>query len=349
MGVVIKSMAFLVGLSLTGLGVGLIGIPLIVYALWGLFRRRSKHRVDGGGGNPPGSQRAIGKRAVLGSLLLVLALIGIAEGGRMSVVFFGGTGLLVFGWNLLPRPGWLTKTRPAEESILLGSTPAPLVWTAVSEVKLLTRNVASVLSALEEPVFISASGKPALYFSSRVVALSHEKAMRKMAAKLSNLASTLLPLNAYILPLDSADAAGLIHSKIAHSSFDGKNWRHAVKAEAYEFVSLRHRSGFVESIGLARKHDGSKTGHRVDLTPNRIPRPPLVLEMVKALEEKVSWPVADDVTSYLAGLGATRGEPIGARIVNGSFGQGTVLTETVPGRGVELKPSQLRALATIYQ
>jgi hypothetical protein len=346
MGAILKGLAFLVGLSMLGLGAGLLSLPLFLYAFWGLLfgRKRSQGRYGDSHSKP--ARGGIGKRAALGIVLLIFAAIAIAQGGRFSVLLFGGSGLLLLFWNHIPwkMPG--SAVRPIRESILLRSTLVPFRWVSISEVKFLTRNVAGVLSSINEPILIDAS-KGSVYLMINVLALDHSQALQKSCSQSRDIASVLSQLDAYLVPLDSQDARALLGTSLKEVKIDPENWKNSVQTLPYDLLALNPKSGVVATIGLYRRTGEKSSSPRTISPSRRISMPPMLWEVIKALEQRMPWPDPDDVAGFVASLSATRGEPLALRL-DGNLSGETVQTVTTMGREVEFQPSQLRAMVAIY-
>jgi hypothetical protein len=356
MGTLAKGLAFILGLALLGLGGWAISIPLFIYSFWGIIFRPSRPRESYRGlqdryrspqDNP--KREGIRKTTFAGIVLLIISAIAITQGGQFSVLVLGGAGLLLVLWGRLPRFLLISTVRPVKESILTQSTLIPFYWMAMAEVKPLTKNVAGILSSIDEPMIIDASKSASIYVLSVVFALNRSSAIQKANSKLRDLGLVLSPLDGYIVPLDSWDAASFFRSPLRNLKIDKENWRHSVQTLPYDVVALCPKGGFLESIGLFMKSAEKKAGTRTIRPTAKISVPPLTWEAVKAFEGRVQWPEPDDITGFAASLSAKRGQPAALKLPSGNYVGDIIQTRTFSGRGVQLKPSQLRALVSVYE
>ncbi len=351
MGVILKALSFIIGLSLIGLGAGLIAVPLLLYALWGVvFRRKVKHRSPEDQKETIGRPRfGPGKKAVAGVALLVLAALAASQGGRFSAVLFSGIGMVLLLWDRLFRGSYPTSVAPATDSILLRSKVFPFSWLAVSEVKMLTKSAAEALSSVDETIVVRTSERPSVLAVVGVSAVTHSQAMERMTVRLQGLASVLLPQGGYVVPLDSGDAAAILSAQLKPVRFDPQNWRHAVRARPFDQLVLKPRHGFCESMGLYSRDQVGQGSPKMHAQSTRLPRPPLLWEVLKVVEGRVQWPEPDELAGYVASLGAKRGEALGNRVGKGAVDSQNVISETFAGKRVELKATQLRALVGLYE
>ncbi len=332
-----------------GFGAWVIGVPLILYALLGTVfgRRQRRSPQQAGEAHPARSGRWLGVRVLAGAALVGLSAVAAGQGGRFSVAVLAGAGLTLLAWGRLSRmlPSYVS---PVEESVLLRSSLLPLVWFFVTEVKLLTRNVSAALASVDRTTMIVTSDRTAVYVVDRVIAPTHSMAAGKATERLRALAAVLLPEGAYVVPLDSGDAAAVLGTSVKAVRVGGRDWRRDLQAAPYDMAVLDPKEGFVRSIGLYRSDGGSKVRPRVAVAQKRLRREPLLWEVLKALEARVPWPGPDEVAGYVAALGAKRAETLSQRIGEGSAGPDQVVVRMFAGRQVQLRPAQLRALVQVY-
>jgi len=107
--------------------------------------------------------------------------------------------------------------------------------------------------------------------------------------------------------------------------------------------------GRVVSMSFYGNSGGGQRGPRLVGKVPLLRRPPLVWEVVKALETRISWPDPDDLAGYVAALGATRGQPLPLRVPDGKLEGEIVSSQVFGGRPVSLKITQLRALLDVYR
>jgi hypothetical protein len=348
MGALAKAAALLLGLILAGAGAWPLSIPLFLYAFWGLLFRQDRPQEyrDTQQGKPRGG--GTGKTTVLGVALLGLSLVALSQGGQFSVLVFGGAGLALLFRDRIRLPIPVFAAKPVGDSTLLRSTLLPFAWGTVTEVKFLTRDVAGVLSSVNEPMVIDAS-KPSVFLISTFFAIDRSQAAEKAGTRLRDLSLVLSPLDGYIVPVDSLDAAAFLGTPLRRVKVDKEDWKHSVRTLPYDVLVLNPRGGLVESLGLYRKTRDRPTTAKMIAPFVRPPTPPLTWEAVKAFEGRIAWPEPDDMAGFAASLSAKRGEPMALKLPNGSVTEEGIQVQTFAGRQIQLKPSQLRALVGIYE
>jgi hypothetical protein len=348
MGALMKGLAFILGLALLGLGGWVISITLFIYSFWGIIFRPSRPREGYPGPQDTPKRGGIRKTTFAGIVLLIISVIAITQGGQFSVLVFGGAGLLLVLWGRIPVSFLISTVRPVKESILLQSTLFPFVWATVTEVKLLTKNVAGVLSSVDGPLIIDAS-KPSVYVAFSFVAANRFRAVLKANSMFRDLGFVLAPLDGFIVPLDSEDAASLMSVQLKEMKVDKENWKHSVQTTPYDIVALRPKRGLVESIGLFRRTPENRATPKLIRPTTKISMPPLTWEVLKAFEGRIAWPEPDEITGFAASLSAKRGAPLAMKLPNGISSGNVIQTQTFAGRQIQLKPSQLRALVSVYE
>ena len=342
MSLVTKAAAFVLALALIGLGAGLLAVPLILYVFWGRLFRRGRAKTRGETVGVPATR--LWMLAAAG--LLLLAAASLLQGGRLSVVLFGGAGLCILLRGQVERLVRLSALRAEKESVLLRSRIVPFSWLCVAEVKLLTRNVTGALSVVDGEMLLEVTGQPAAYVVVRTLALSHATAMEKTTVRLRELAGVLRPAGGYLVPLDSSDAASHLSSQARRVRLRD-DWLRPVQATPFDLVLLVTASGYVRSMGLYSRADGGPFKPRVP-SGLRLGRPPLLWEVLKSLEAKLSLAGPDEVAGFVASLGARAGEGMAQKLGDGSVSRGEAVVATFAGGKVRLRATQLRALAGVY-
>lgn len=351
MGWLLKTGAFLLAIML--FGVGLWEITLLIFAwlflppIMRLGRGKPSSQAAQDNGRPRGKFPA---RGVLAAFLFLLALAGLAFHGTFSPLVFGSLGLLALLWGKVPMRVLGSELRPVDESILLRSSPLPLSWAAVAEVKLLTRDVGRALAGVRGTVLVSASPTPSIYILVEKRASSERSAEEAVLATLKETALSLSPLGAYLLPLDSTQATALLQPSFEAAKIGEGGWSNAVNAGTYDFLSTRQEGGFARGLGLFRKVGEGREG-RCSVPPSReLVHPPFLMEVFKALGIRLTWPQPDQYTAFLSSLLATSGEPIGTRVLDAGEGSQAQMV-AVKSQGsppVELSRAQLRAVVRMY-
>lgn len=301
-----------------------------------LLKRRSG-KGDGVGRVPP-------LRLVLGVLLAGLSAVALVEGGRASpfAFAFGGVLLLVPGPRIL-RFG--ARPKPIEDSILLRGWLDPFHWHALAELKISTRDPVRALSGIEGRVLFITSPAPRTFVVFGGFSLVRAAGERRAIARMTTMARGLVPLGVYMLPLDSADASEV---SALSRSVRGRDTPGplAPDGEGGSALLVEARGG-----GVVRyeSFDGRGRGGSALCPPRSSPkRKALLSDMVRA-EFGEGVPRGDDMTSFLAGVAATAGEPMGERLteVTGSEG-GSVLVSSPGGAVVPLTRAQLLAVMAVY-
>lgn len=325
-------------------GLGAWPLSLLIFAGFLLPAAvRTLRRRPGGDG---GGRGRFPVRLVVGGSLLFLALLGVVAHGTYSPLFFGSLGVLTLAWG---RAGGLpgSRLRPVEGSILLRSSPVPLSWAAVAEVKAVTRDLGRAMAGVNGLVLVSASGDPAIHVVVEARAVGERPAEEVVMGELREMARALAPLGAYLLPLDSAEAASVLTS--GEGVPLGRDWPNFLASGAYDSVAIRQEKGFAESLGAFRA-SGDEGMTRVPSGRGDIGRPPFLMEVYKSLGSRISWPAPDRYTAFLSSLVATASEPIGTRILDsGAATQSVVVVRSQGSPEVELTRAQLRAVARIYE
>ena len=350
MGWLLKTGAFLLAIMLFGAGAW--ELTLLIFA-WlfvpPLLRlRRGRPGSSQGKGGPRGK---FPLRNVLGGFLFLLALVGLLAHGTLSPIVFGSLGLLVLLWGRVPIAVLGSKLKPVEGSVLLRSSPLPVSWAAVAEVKLLTHDVGRAMAGVTGAVLVSASGTPSIYVVVERRAMGERSAEEAVLAALKETALSLSPLGAYLLPLDSAQAMALLQPSLEASEVGDGDWTAALASGTYDVLSIRQERGFANSLGLYRKVENGREG-RGGLPPSshEFTHPPFLMEVYKAAGNRLSWPQPDQCTAFLSSLLATSGEPIGTRVgeVGAASQSQMVMVKSQGSPPVELSRAQLRAVVRIY-
>jgi hypothetical protein len=349
MGWLLKAGALVLAVMLIGAGAW--EISLLIFA-W-LFvppllrlRRPTQASQEKGG-----SRGKFPLRNVLGGLLFLLAFVGFLAHGTLSPIFFGSLGVLVMLWGRVPIAVLGSKLKPVEESILLRSSPIPVSWAAVAEVKLLTHDVGRAMAGVTGTVLVSAAGTPSIYVVVERRATGERSAEAAVLAALKDTVLSMSPLGAYLLPLDSTQAMALLQPSLQASEVGHGDWSTALASGAYDVLSIRQERGFASSLGLYRKVENGREGRGgLPSSSHEFAHPPFLTEVYKAVGNRLSWPQPDQRTAFLSSLLATSGEPIGTRIVDAGVASQSqmVVVKSQGSPPVELSRAQLRAVVRMY-
>jgi hypothetical protein len=350
-----KTLAVIFGLMLFGLGIWQLGILifailLVPPVLRGWIRKGKSPASQGlqGNGRPRGKFTA---RYVVGGLLLLLAFAAFESHGILSPFVLGSLGILVLAWGRVRISILGSALRPVDESILLRSSPIPVSWVAVAEVKPLTRDLGRAMAGVNGAVLISASDTPSIYVVVVKGALTERSAEAAIVETLKETALSLSALGAYLLPLDSKQASAFFQPSFEVARIGDGDWSQSVASGTYDLISIRQEKGFARSLGLHRRVNQGREGKgRIPSTSQEFAHPPFLAEAYKAIGNRLTWPSPDQYTAFLSSLMATSGEPVGTRIVDagGAPQSQMVLVRSQGSPSVELSRAQLRAVVRMY-
>ncbi|HUI00608.1 MAG TPA: hypothetical protein VLX56_03135 [Nitrososphaerales archaeon] len=350
-----KVVAVAVGLMLFGAGVWQVGLLifaiLLVPPVLRAFTRKGRSKEEDG---PRGNSRPRGRlraRDAVGGILLLLAAVAVASHGTLSPAVFGLLGFLVLAWGRVgirfPGSGVVTVV----DSVLLRSSPLPFAWAAVAEVKPLTRDLPKAMAGVRGTVVISASESPSMYVLVERSAVTEKSAEAAILEALRDASLSLAALGAYLLPLDSRQAVALFQPTLQAARLGEGDWSAALASGTYDLISMRQEGGFARSLALYRKTAQGREGKGRMPPPQReFAHPPFLMEVFKAVGNRLTWPGPDQYTAFLSSLVATGGEPIGTRILDAGTSQQAqmVMVRSQASPAVELSRAQLRAVVKIY-
>jgi hypothetical protein len=355
-------------LALLFLAASLWPLTLLIFAaliIPPLLRRSDRNNNNGNynnnySGNPgqPGRSGSRGRsggfpvRKVVGVLLIILSFVAFVEGGTLSPWVFGGLGVLVLWGNQIPGFSIGGSLKPVKSSILLRGRWNPFGWTAVAEVKPMTRDLGRALSGLAETIVVTASGTPSIRIALHRTALSEKSAEESMLVEMEKINRGIVPVGAYLLPLDSAQAAQALQVPLQSTPVSEDGWALGISTGPYDVVSIRPEKGFADSLGLYRRVPAEEVpSPAVPNASKRFKHPPLLWEVFKGLEGRMHWPNPDRYTAFLSSIYATSYEPHGSNIIDAgtvSPTSETVVVKSHSSPAVELSRTQLRAIMRIY-
>jgi len=367
----LKGLAVLVGLMLISLGSWPLSAILFLYAASGFLLRglrmgRGKSGVSVGATAPsqqgaqvapaPSFQRGFHHptRNIVGLVFLGLSAVAFTQRGTYSPLVFGGIGLVLLLWGTpLIRLGSLGSLRAVGESILLRRSLDPIHWFALAEVKLATRQVWRALGGIDETLLVTlGDGEPSVFVVLEATSLTMSGAEESLLARFRELARISAPLGAYLMPVDSENAVGLLRRSVEPVELDSKGWPSSLSTTDYDLLAVEaRRGGFVDSVGAYKSSDRSDDA-RASLPPARqtLSRPSLLWEVAQELGKRVQWAKPDGYTAFLASMVATQGGTIGERVSDaGSPGSSQeVLVQSLGTPAVQMSRAQLRAVASVY-
>ena len=347
MGWFLKLVALLLALVLVGAGAWALGLVifavLLVPPVLGLLRRRPRAEGESKpGGRLPG-------RYLLGGLLFLLACVAYASHGTLSPVVFASLGAAVVLWGRL-RLVWGSGLRPVAETVLLRSSRVGGSWAAVAEVKAVTRDPVRALSGVVGTVVVSVSMAPAVYVVLQSRAWGARGAEEEILAGFREAARSMAPLGAYLLPLDSVQAAAVFRPSLQAARVREADLTSALSAGPYDLLAIGQERGFARSVALYRREGEGREGRaNVPAPGSGLSHPPLLLEVFKAVGGRLDWQSPDGYTAFLSSLFATSREPVGTRVLDAGAPQSqAMLVRSQGSPAVELSKAQLRAVVRIY-
>jgi hypothetical protein len=280
---------------------------------------------------------------MLGLFMLGLAALALVAGGTASPVVFGLAGAVALAWPLVPK-SFLYRVSPVADSVLLKGSVAPFLWMALAEVKFEEGTQAVAASSLDGTLVFFGGRPPSACLAVRCWALGYREAEGKVTSAIQEVGRTLAPRGAYIIPLDSSDAASRTSGPMV--PLDVAPEELVAQAVSFDVLVLESRRGRVSAFGAFRKSPGSG---RATLPSARVKpvRPPLLAEVALALEKRGGLPPPDPCTAFLASLSASRGEPLLGMVSESKDGDAFIPVGDGMD-GVRLSRPQLRALSSTY-
>lgn len=285
-------------------------------------------------------------RYALGAFLLLLSVVALNSGGTFSpVVFFVG-GVGAFVWPLTRRAGISARVDPVKDSVLLRSRLFPLLWHALAEVKLESRDQTRGLAAMGGRLLFFAGKSPSVYQVVSVYGLGYSHAENTVMKKLRQETRLLSQRGAHLLPVDSTEAAKKLSLKLEKLKIGTADFE-AVPSLPFDSVVFEVKDGRLVSHRAFNvlESNSSSILPAPDLKPRR---EPLFAEVVQEIGEKHGWPPPDEFSPFLASLDASRAEPLADRFQVKEEADGRLTVETLGGAQVLLTRPQARALARIY-
>jgi len=346
MGWKLKAGAVFIALLFLGAGAWIVSLLIFAALLLPGFARGSRRSSS----EDSGGSRRFPFRQALGAFLLFLSLVAFADRGTISPLVFGGLGVLLLLWNQVRLPSFGGSLRPVKGSILLRGALVPFRWTALIEVKPITRELGNALSGIGEPMVVRVSGTPSIHLVVSRIALSEGSAEEAILKAVERMGRGVVPHGAYLLPVDSSQASSLLGEALQREEVSEKGWGLALSTGAYDVLSIEPSRGSARSLGIYRRVQGAARS-TVPTAGVRFVHPPLLWEVFKSLEGRVQWPNPDGYTSFLSSIYATGYEPLGSSIIDAgtpSPTSETVLVRSHSSPAVTLSRPQLRAIMAIY-
>jgi hypothetical protein len=289
--------------------------------------------------------------SVVGGILVLLSVFAFFSGGMFSPVVLGGCGLALL---LRKRVSFQLPTgvRPVKESILLRHRLAPYRWSAFAEAKVSTRDLEGALSGLNERLIFTSDPRPRILVCFSTRSLSRVKAEDALTRRIQDTARALVPLGVYLLPLDSADAAGISSLHASRIEPPTSNARQNITTADYGSVIAEAQHGFVKRLEMYSRLDEDAKATSVLSPIKNVDTSQMTLrELLHGVRDKVGAPQPDRYGAFLSSMAATQGEALGQRITETVQGgqEQVLLVASVGNPSVELSRAQLRAISKIYE
>jgi hypothetical protein len=341
-------MLLLLAVAYSAWAVALLIAVYFALKLRGLGGGRRHPREEGEGRRS--MLRRVQRSRLAGSLLLVMALVALAEGGTYSVLLFVSLAMLAFFHRSIACSSLFSRVVPVAGSILVRRSVLPFMWVAVAEVKQSRGTLTSLLSGIQDTIVVRSCERAAVYLALEHSSLFRFGAESALLGRMRRLSSALAPLGAYLLPLDSAQVCERFSLRFEREKVEEEDWPVSLAAAQFDTVVIRARGGFVEAVGAYISVKDTDSPSLPGAT-QRMKVRPLLVETLEELGRRVTLPGPDAQTSFLASLCSARGEPLGQvlEFVGGEEGStDTVAVRALSSPSAELSRAQLRAMARIY-
>jgi hypothetical protein len=343
MGKLTKGVLFLIALFAGALGAWIIALPILAFIFVPLLLKGRK-------GNSPTRGRSGFWLNAAGVVLLLLGLVAIYSGGAYSpLLFLAGGAFLLLRQRL--RIGIMTQVKPVKNSILLRSWTNPFRWVGIAEAKVATRDIEGALSGVRERIVMVSAPTPRIFLIFLTNSWGQDGAERDIAVRIRSVARALVPLGVYLLPVDSTEAAAATRTRSVQSRLPKDDIVNVVSTLDYGAAAFEARHGFVSSIELYQRADGSMS--EISLLSGRKDSPwgqITARELLHTVLQKIGAPRPDGYVAFLAGMAATQGETLGQRVVQSEReGGNLLLVASSDAPQVKLTKAQLRAIAEIYE
>src|SRR5271157_5101520 len=319
----------------------MVGIPLLAYFLYGLLKRKRQRQ-----GTAPRGPSRVGATKWLGVFLILLSLVALVSGGVFSPVVFAALGVATLLYGKRPGARLHVGMNPVEDSILLRDRLLPFRWCAVAELKLVTRDAVKVLSAVTGVLVVRFDGKARAFLVVEKSSFGWRGAEEKVVSRLSELSRVLMPLGAYLMPLQGKEALALVNAAGEKVRLQGDDLGHALVASPYDILVLSVAGTAVERIGAFKVSEGR--GGSL-LKGNPVPKPVTLWEVAAVVGKRAEWAEPDELTTFLSSVAATRGATAGERLVSvGDAASETLTVRSLRTPPIELGRAQVRALMSVY-
>lgn len=349
MGWALKIGLFFVALALAAFGGWIVAIPLLSLLLLPpiLNRRGREGRGRKGLSGRQGGPSAL---SIVGALMVLLSMAAFFSGGTLSPVVFAGSGLALLLGRRISFPA-SARVAPVKDSTLLHHKLAPHRWSALAEAKVSTRDLEGALSGVSERLFFTSDPRPRIFLVFTANSIRRDGAEQALVRRIQTSARSLVALGVYLLPLDSAEAAGLVTIRAPRTEPPEGNLRQYISTADYGALVVEAAHGFVAGFDLYAKPDPGSRGGSVLSSLRTTDTGQLTLrEFLHEAREKLGVPHPDRYSAFLSSMAATEGEALGQRVTETTEGgqEQLLLVASLGNPPVELSRAQLRAIAKIY-
>ena len=339
MGLKLKAFAVILGLFSFGLGAWPIGLLCFLYIVLSLRQRRPSSQTP-----KPGRGVRLSARHIFGLLCLCLSAVAVAAGGVLSPIVFFLAGVSLLIWPSLLGRLPLAELVPVEGSILLRSRYMPLSWCAIAELKPGAEEFPRAAASFDGRLLIFMdTGK--VYFVASCFSLDRKQA-ESGALNAFKRATPSGRAGAFLLPLDSAQAAGVLRVKLSKAKFPVDRLADLASRVAGALVLESDRG----SVRRATVFDiaGASKAPSIPAKPAQIDCPPLTWEVFESVGKGTRWPPPDSFSNLLDSMLATRGVPLAERVRELETSGDEVKIQSLSGDEVQTTRVQFRALVSIY-
>jgi hypothetical protein len=339
MGLKLKISAVIIGLISFGFGAWPIGLLCLLYIALSLRQRRTLSQTP-----KPSRRIRPSARHILGLIFLCLSAVALAAGGVLSpfVFFLAGVSLLM--WPNLQRLLPLAEVVPIEGSILLRSRYVPLSWCAIAELKPGAEDFARAASSFGGRLLMfTDTGK--VYSIASCYSLDRKQAEFE-ALDAFRRATPRGWAGAFLLPLDSAQAAEVLRVKLSRAKFPVDRLEDSASRVAGAMM-LESNRGLVRGA-MVFDIAGVSEAPSVPPKPPQIDNPPLTWEVFESVGKRTSWPPPDPFSNLLDSMLANKGVPLGERVRELETSGEQVKIQSLSGVEIHTTRVQWRALVSIY-
>jgi hypothetical protein len=324
----------------------IVAIPILAY----LLLKRTRKTISGSPhASRPSARSNIPRRYLLGSALLVMSIVALVNGGRLSVLT-----LQALGWFVIVGYPLLNSKVPAEvgkleKSTIVRGTFFRFRWFSVAEVKLTSAKLSSLLTTIEEDILVQNAEKTFVFIIIRTNSLTQAGADSAITRRLRKAVRSLAPLGGYLLPLDSSAIVTRFSLALNKERIEEDDLLTSLESTPFDLLLLRPEGGFVKSIGTFTIDEDENARPTI---PQGFQRPStqlLLWETLDSVEKRANVGRADSETAFLAGVYASRRMAIGQALESaGPSDAQSISVKSLTSPTVSLSRSQLRAIMKIY-